>query len=354
MGLLEALDLFAEHATETRRLSRRTIAGYTSDIKGFAGWLRGQEGLSGRIEEVTAADVERWIASRRHLSTPTVLRGLSALSSMFKLLQKRGIVGHNPVELVHRPGRPHHQPRALSEQQVTSMLRVVRDCRDKAMLLLLVGLGLRRGELLKLDGGDVDLHARRLHIRSGKGNKERVLPIPAEVQALLEQYLEEHPRAPNEPLFLSGHGRRLSRSALARLFGRWLEDAGLKGLGLSPHACRHFAATRWLGSGLTLPEVQMILGHSGVAVTGRYVHVEVHDIASKLDTVSVGTPPAEKSRAEDPVLDPAWYGILSRLTQEQRQALLSVARSMLADSTPSAAVPERGSGDETRIERETG
>ncbi|MEA3401055.1 MAG: tyrosine-type recombinase/integrase [Armatimonadota bacterium] len=329
MHLTEALQRFTKHATDGRRLSPRTVASYASDIRQFLSWCEGQAD-SCTVEDVTPSLVEDWAASRSHVAASTLQRNLASLSSMFDFLVRRGIVPRNPVDLVDRPRCPDPQPVCLTDDQLRRLLDVVADARERAILLTMALLGLRRSEVLKLNVGDVDLAAARLHVREAKGGKSRVLPIPSELRPALEEHLKAQDRGPDEPLFLGCHGRRLSRSALARLFNKWLNTAGLADRGLTPHSARHGAATRWLQSGLSLRHVQLLLGHADIAVTAGYLHVSVDDIAEQLEAKVSVLDTNDRTPVGGQSLPSRWADVLSRLTDDQQQVLMDVARSMLS------------------------
>ncbi|MBN1460729.1 MAG: phage integrase family protein, partial [Armatimonadetes bacterium] len=217
----------------------------------------------------------------------------------------------------------------LTTDQMERLLAVAEGSSERAVSALLCYLGLRRGEVVSLDCGDVDLSASRIHIRNSKGGKSRTLPIPPELRPSLEVHLPDRDGIPSDPLFLSCRGNRLSRSALGRLFDRWLERADLQGLGLSPHSCRHGCASRWLRSGLTIVEVQQLLGHSSVDVTGKYCHASVEEIAGSLEAkvAPLGQGVDLPSEGSVPA---AWEEVLARLDPDQSAALLILARSMVS------------------------
>jgi len=332
MYLIEALERFTKHATEGRRLSPRTVASYASDIGQFLSWCEAQ-GKSCAVEDVTASLVEDWAASRSHIAASTLQRNLASLSSMFDFLFKRKIVAGNPVDLVDRPRCPDSQPVCLRDDQLRRLLQVTGDTRERGILLTMALLGLRRSEVLDFNVGDVDLATARLHVRHAKGGKSRMLPIPSELRPALKEHMDAQQRRADEPLFLGAHGRRLSRSALARLFSRWLHDAGLADQGLSPHSCRHGAATRWVKAGLSLRNVQLLLGHSSLDVTSQYTHLTVDDIAAELEAnVSALGHEDDEQAGADSQISSEWARVLGRLSHEQGAALMAVARSMTADA----------------------
>ena len=322
----ESVQLFAEHAVQGRRLSALTIRAYESDLRGFVAW-RTEHGLPLTVGAVQAADIEDYAADCGHLSPATVRRRLDAISSLFKFLVKRGLAAINPVDSVDRPRCPDTQRPHLTPEQMGRLLEVVEQTNERAILLLLCLLGLRRSEVLKLNIGDVEVATGRLHVLQSKGGHSRILPIPSDLTPVLQAQLSDRDSGPEDPLFVSSRSNRLSRSVLARLFGKWLKLAGLDGLGLSPHSCRHGAASRWLNSGLNIIEVQHLLGHSSVDVTGRYCHASLSQIAAAIESKvpALGASPSPVSADGVPT---EWHGVLAKLDDKQREALLTIARSM--------------------------
>ena len=327
MEFAGSVQLFVEHAARGRRLSALTIRAYRSDLRDFVAW-RTEHRLSLTVEDVQAADIEDYAADCGHLSPATVRRRLDAISSLFKFLVKRGLAPINPVDSVDRPRCPDTQRPHLTPEQMGRLLEVVEQTSERAILLLLCLLGLRRSEVLNLDIGDIDLAAGRIHIRRSKGGRSRTLPIPSGLQPVLQSHVAERDSGPESPLFVSCRGNRFSRSVLSRVFGKWLKLAGLDGLGLSPHSCRHGAATRWLNSGLNIVEVQHLLGHASVDVTGRYCHASLSQIAAAIESKvpALGTSPSPVSADGVPT---EWHDVLAELDADQRAALLTLARSMV-------------------------
>jgi site-specific recombinase XerD len=339
MDLTQAAQAFSDHAIDSRRLSARSVSAYLGDLRAFAEWLNAV-GLSLDVRSIEAAQIEDFMAACTDVSPSTIRRRLDAISSLYRFLVKRRLAGANPVDQVDRPRCPDSHRAYLTPAQMQRLLAVVQGSSECAVAGLLCFLALRRSEVVSLDCGDVDLAGGRLEIRQSKGGHSRTLPVPPELRPALEAHLAQRVGAPDAPLFLSQRGSRLSRSVLGRTFSKWLALAGLEGLGLSPHSCRHGCASRWLRSGLTIVEVQHLLGHRSVDVTGLYCHAEVDDIAAslgaKLTPLSQG-----RVASASAALPPGWDEVLSRLDAGQTAALLTVARSMVGQ--PVAADAAKGS-----------
>jgi len=168
-------------------------------------------------------------------------------------------------------------PGFFTEDQVQILLDLAGlSTRDRAILEVLVATGLRASELLALDAGDVrdDL----VHVRHGKGDKARFVPLSARarkaVEPLLDRCADEH-----SPVFVNAWGDRLSRRGLHRIVAAHLRKAGLKG---SLHTLRHTAATRWINHGVGLRSVQAMLGHSDLSTTAVYLGVATDKLVAEV------------------------------------------------------------------------
>lgn len=225
--------LFREHATKSRRLSSLTVSAYKADLTAFAVW-REREGLSLQVDKVSPAEIEAYLADCPEVSPATLRRRLDAISSLYKFLIKRGLATANPVAQVDRPRLPDNRRAHVTEEQMARLSAVVQGTDEQAIFLLLGLLGLRRSEVVSLSCGDVDLNDGRLQILQSKGGHSRTLPIPDELAPALETQFAARSAGAHEPLFVSQTRQRLSRSVLARLFSRWLADAGLEGRASPP------------------------------------------------------------------------------------------------------------------------
>ncbi len=168
-------------------------------------------------------------------------------------------------------------PHFFTENQIRKLLSIEKlSPRDKAILTLFVSTGLRSSELLALNFDDVDENW--VYVRNGKGGKARIVPLTLEAKRVLEPVLLRCYEL-KSPVFVNQlDGERLSRRGLHRIVTAHMKAAGLKG---SCHSLRHTAAVRWLGAGLTLPEVQILLGHSLLSSTGVYLKVPTQGLLQK-------------------------------------------------------------------------
>ncbi|HUH81442.1 MAG TPA: tyrosine recombinase XerC [Solirubrobacteraceae bacterium] len=267
-----------------RDRAERTRRAYRADLAELARWA-GSQGLAPR--DIGPREVRRYVAhlSRSGCAPTTSARKLAATRALFNGLREHGHIRQNPGELVSTPRRGRHLPRVLSSREAGRLLDAIGaaspvELRDRAMFELAYSCGLRAGEIVSLDDGDLDFDAEQLRVE-GKGRKTRLVPVGELAQKALRDYLERGrpPLArhggplPPSALFLSVRGRRLGTSDVRRRLKVWVSRAGI-GEGLAPHALRHSFATHLLDGGADLRSIQEMLGHASVSTTQIYTRVE--------------------------------------------------------------------------------
>ncbi len=233
--------------------------------------------------------------------SPATQRGyLSAVQRLFRFLERQGVILADPTRDLVLPSWK-KLPRAVLNQVHARKLMAnpdpatARGKRDRAVLELLYGAALRVGECARLDLRDLDLARGLVHVRQGKGRKDRVVPVVGRAAAALAVYLEqarpELVKDPREPaLFLTSWGVRLAVKRIQGLVGANARAAGLD-IRVTPHTLRHGCATHLLQGGANVREVQQLLGHSSVQTTAIYTKVAPSDLAK----VMARTHPRERS-----------------------------------------------------------
>jgi integrase/recombinase XerD len=212
---------------------------------------------------------------------------VSTLRRFFAFLDKRSIILRNPAEDIRSP-KAKRLPRAvLTPTQVSMLLQVpsptsTLGIRDRAILETFYGTAIRLNECLRIDVSDVDIQARTLWVRDGKGKKDRVLPIPRRTAQAMALYLHEaRPRLVHDSMetafFLSRTGNRVSRSLIHAMMRNYGRAAGIPH-SVSPHVLRHACATHLLRRGADIRHVQDLLGHSFIETTALYTQVGVEDL----------------------------------------------------------------------------
>ncbi|MDA7948508.1 MAG: tyrosine recombinase XerC [Hyphomicrobiaceae bacterium] len=281
---------FAYLSTE-RQLAEKTQEAYGRDLKSFLGFLAHHMGGPASLKtlrELEPRDFRAYLASRRAggVSSRSLARSLSAIRMFFRFLDRRGILKNDAVLAVHSPKLPHAVPKPLSIDSATSLTVDASAgahpdapdwviARDAAVLTLLYGSGLRISEALGLSRGDAPVGRRDVLRITGKGGKERAVPVLPVAQEAIAHYLELCPfaLAPKGPLFVGVKGKRLSARIIQLLMQR-LRGAFALPDTATPHALRHSFATHLLGHGADLREIQELLGHASLSTTQIYTEVD--------------------------------------------------------------------------------
>ena len=274
------VDEFVDMLLVERGLSRHTAAAYRSDVSAFAAWLapRGRT-----LTEAAREDVLGALAARADGggSARSAARFLSALRRFFGWCARESRVATDPTRLVAAPVLGRALPQSMSESEVQTLLAAPDassplGLRDRAMLEVLYGCGLRVSELVALRTDQVNRRqgVARLH---GKGNKERLVPLGEHALAWLERYEREaRPELAggraSEALFLSRRGAAMTRQSFWYRIKAHARAAGISDT-LSPHTLRHAFATHLVNHSADLRVVQLLLGHEDVSTTQIYTHV---------------------------------------------------------------------------------
>jgi len=259
------------------RRAARTVDAYRRDLKALADWLGRPPG------SVSTEELERYLAELRAqgLSGATIARRAAAVRSFFRHLVLLGICVDNPASDLDLPRRARRLPRALSPGEAERLVEAAngttpRDLRDRALVELLYGAGLRVSEAVGLEKSGVDLDGRLVRC-IGKGNKERVVPVGRQAVDALRRYLSRGrpylDRRHRPELFLNARGGALTRAGAFLILRRLAAKAGLEPERIHPHLLRHSFATHLLEGGADLRSVQEMLGHADLSTTELYTHV---------------------------------------------------------------------------------
>jgi integrase/recombinase XerD len=264
-------------AVAAARLAPRTIDAYGRDLAAFAEWLG--KPIAGADQEA----IERYLAElrARGLAASTIARRAAALRAFFRHQVLVGARPENPAAEVPLPRRGRRLPRTLSPGEAERLVEAAngtspRALRDRALVELLYGAGLRVSEAVGLERGAVDLEGRLVRA-AGKGGKERVVPIGRQGIEALRRYLSRGrpflDRRHRPEVFLNAQGGPLTRAGAFLILRRLAEKAGLDPTRVHPHLLRHSFATHLLEGGADLRSVQEMLGHADLATTELYTHV---------------------------------------------------------------------------------
>jgi len=263
-----------------RGVSRNTVISYTCDLEKFSRYLR-QTGK--RLSGVTRDDISGFLLylKDRNLSAATIARTLAALKTFWKFLAAERIVRENIARSVETPRTWKHIPDVLNREEVESLLEAPSrkgwmGTRDRAILEVMYASGLRVSEVSDLKKENVNLEAEFVKC-SGKGGKERIVPLGKLAKKAVEKYLSDarpglSQKTGDRHLFLSRLGRKISRQSLWKMIKKCARISGTD-KHVTPHTIRHSFATHLLEGGAELRGVQEMLGHADISTTQIYTHV---------------------------------------------------------------------------------
>ena len=256
-----------------RGLSPNTVKAYTADIEGFYEFLR-HRGVT--LRDASSSDISDYIISvSDYLSKRSQARLLSSLNSFFDYLVSEGERKDNPSSAVDSPKLGKYLPVVLSVEEVRAILKAAPNERDRAILEVLYGCGLRVSEVCSLKISEVYLKDMFVKVM-GKGSKERLVPMAPSTASAIMDYLSVRPESDagcEDVLFLNRFGRALSRVAVFKMVKSVALVAGVD-KNLSPHTFRHSFATHLVENGADLRVVQEMLGHESILTTEIYTHVD--------------------------------------------------------------------------------
>ncbi|MGD8394488.1 MAG: tyrosine-type recombinase/integrase [Candidatus Eiseniibacteriota bacterium] len=288
------VDEFLTYLSDQRRFSPHTVASYARDLAGFIDQTGAHHGREARLDDLTRDAVRDFLRARirsgprrgQQYAPRAAARRLAAVRSFCAYLVRRGLLEQNIARDVPSPRVGRTLPRVVPETALLAALESVDDgtprgMRDRAVLELLYGTGMRLAELVALD--DADLHAARGVVQVlGKGGRERVMPLGRQAAAAIDAYRARRQGPAAGPLFRGRRGERLSRRTVQRLVARALAAAA-RGAQVSPHVLRHSFATHLLDHGAPLRAVQELLGHASIASTQVYTHVSLERLRDSYD-----------------------------------------------------------------------
>ena len=289
--LQAALTQWQDWLANERRASKHTVAAYQFDLANlftFLGSYHGKQIHLGLLAELTLTDFRAWLAqeAKDDLQAASRARALAGVRNFFRWLDRAGILHNATISLLKTPKTPRRLPRPVSEAQAQDIVALAKNTaeetwvglRDEALFTLLYGAGLRLGEALGLR--HADLATQDQITVTGKGNKQRRVPLIPVVRAALDAYKKAcpYPSSANDAVFLGTRGRPLNPAVAERQLRRLRRDLNLPDT-VTPHALRHSFATHLLADGADLRSLQELLGHSSLSTTQLYTHVEADHLA---------------------------------------------------------------------------
>lgn len=269
-----------------KRSSPHTLNNYARDVAKFLIFLAEHLGFTPGVRELeglSTADFRSWLAQMgaKDKSRTTIARRMSTLRTLYKYMERQGVAKNAAIHAVRTPKTPKSLPKALSIEDALELVELADALaeepwvgkRDRALLMLLYGCGLRISEALNLNVSDIP--DGDVMIITGKGNKQRVVPLLARVSKAIGDYIKvsPYPMHPDSPLFLGVRGKRLAAGTAQAMMREVRSFLGLPD-SATPHALRHSYATHLLAGGGDLRTIQELLGHASLSTTQRYTEVD--------------------------------------------------------------------------------
>ena len=283
--LADIIQKWQNYLLAERRLSELTAKSYAFDLKEFFDFLQQHLGQTIDLEELkklTITDFRAFLVwrSEQKITRSSLARGLSSLKNFFRFLTREGYAQNKAIMAVKSAKKPHSLPHPLTPEDARQFLALAKDMnkkpwqgyRDSALYTLLYGCGLRIAEALALNVQDITSNPDVLTI-TGKGHKQRLVPILPAVHHALHLYLNHHPcPRPEMPFFVGSRGDRINPGVVQRNVRMIRHAMGLPDT-VTPHAFRHSFATHLLQGGGDLRTVQELLGHESLSATQRYTEI---------------------------------------------------------------------------------
>jgi len=288
LHLKKYIELYAFFLKNEKNYSYYTIVSYRNDLIQFFNYLKLYRILKDdKIEDVDRSVMRKYIVylKKSDYSARSISRKISTVRSFFKFCLREGIIKVNPTINLITPKIDKKLPYFLYLQEVNKLIETplkntIFGIRDRAILELLYGTGIRVGELVNLNICNIDLYEKTI-IVFGKGSKERILPLGNPSIRAIQEYLTSRNlfekklfvnKNDLEALFLNRLGGRLTTRSIRRIIIKYMKMAGLNKK-ISPHVLRHSFATHLLGGGADLRSVQELLGHKSLSTTQIYTHI---------------------------------------------------------------------------------
>ena len=284
MKFESAIELFVDYLRFEREMSENTCEAYRNDIERFRDFVKGIS-ING-VGAVTRQAIDEYFYAERKSAkaSSTRARRAVALKMFFRHLLERRVIADDPMALVERPKKAKVLPHVLSEQEVFSMIEAIkektpRDLRDRAMLEIMYGCGLRVSELCQLSINDIVSDGELIRV-FGKGSKERLVPFGVVAANALNAYMDlaratfSKGDSTENTIFLTRLGKPFTRQGVFKVIRERAVAVGIDQSRISPHVLRHCFASHMLHHGADIRAIQEMLGHADISTTQVYTHVD--------------------------------------------------------------------------------
>lgn len=277
MNIDNAISDFINYCIFEKGLTDRTKSSYNNDLEVYKEFLKNRSITT--INDITSDDIKDFLKERNDSETTTLAHNLTVIKNFHSYLFRQKLVKSDVSEFIERPKLRKALPKTLSMEDIDKLLDIplntIFDYRNKAMLELMYGTGLRVSEIVNLTVTDIDLTNCLIRIM-GKGNKEREVPLGEYSIYYLNLYLDKRKEmlknSPCDKLFLNNHGKGMTRQGFFKNLKAILKEKGLNPE-VSPHTLRHSFATHLINRGADLRSIQEMLGHADISTTKIYTRV---------------------------------------------------------------------------------
>lgn len=268
-----------------------TIYDYNKELLRFSDFLEYQNIFD--INSISTRIIRQYFyyaKESRDLGSSTVSKIIAIIKSFFNYLEEDDIIIKNPSRKIKVPKKINKIPSVMSKYEVDLIIHSVdfapsryrrNTTRDRLILTLLYYTGIRRNELLNLNWSDLNLSKSTLIIRSGKGNKDRLIPLHKNVSFLLDKYIKERLPINTDALIVGERSRRMCKCSFVNLLKMYLKISGLKKKRYTAHSFRHSFATHLIESGVDLFKVQSLLGHASLETTRVYINFNISQVVAR-------------------------------------------------------------------------
>jgi integrase/recombinase XerC len=285
-----------DNMAHIKRLSPHTLRAYQSDAEGFFEFLNlhyGQTVTLPILGDASITDFRAWVAGKAadNVTARSRARAISSLRNFYKFLDREGVLHNSAIKVLRSPKLHKTIPRPLSVDSTQDLLENAPEMhpddwtgiRDRALLTLLYGAGLRIDEALRLNCKQWPQDADHITI-TGKGNKQRQIVLLPIVHESMDAYFKACPLAmePERPLFIGARGKRLNQGVVQRAIRQLRSLLNLPDT-VTPHALRHSFATHLLVDGVNIRAIQELLGHASLSTTQRYTELDFQDLRDLID-----------------------------------------------------------------------
>lgn len=281
-----AIDDFINYCLFEKGLSNKTLSSYSNDLNVYRDFLLERGVLN--VNEITSTDIKEFLKMRYNIDkTTTIAHNLTVIKNFHSYLLKQKIVKEDVAMFVERPKLRKSLPKTLSVEDIDVLMNIelvtAFDYRNKSMLELMYGAGLRVSELVGLTIDDIDISNCVVRIM-GKGSKERIVPINDTAIKYLKIYVKDYrhclvKKEQNNYVYLNNHGRKMTRQGVFKMLKKRTLEANIK-KDVSPHTLRHSIATHMLENGADLRIIQEFLGHESISTTQIYTHLSNQKLKS--------------------------------------------------------------------------